>query len=88
MRIEPVARPLIDDAKAKVSYPEYLQYPPLTEAIRSTVFSYLEGSKVKFTARLQNDGNQKTGKRVLGTVQAKATHAINSKVLDQKTVIK
>ena len=88
VRIQPVPRPLIESTEAKVRYPDYLQYPMMDEEIRGTVFSYLEGSTVKFTARLQNDENLQTDKRVLSMVQAKATHAINSKVLDQKTVIK
>ena len=88
VRIEPVTRPLIVGAEAKVRYPDYLQYPQMDEEIRGTVFQYLEGSTVKFTARLQNEESRKSVKRILSMVQAKATHAINSKVLDQKTVIK
>jgi hypothetical protein len=83
VRIKPVARPQIDGAKAKVRYPDYLQYPPTDEGIRGTVFPYLEGSTVKFQAQLE-----KTAERALSKAVATATHAINSKMLEQKVVIK
>ena len=83
VRIQPVPRPELGDTTAIVRYPSYLQYPETTEDVRGTVFSYLEGSTVKFRAQMQPDSD-----RSISKVTARATRAISSEVQDQPTVIK
>lgn len=46
--IEPMYRPALRKMVAQMRFPEYLQYPPAEEEVRSGAFTAVEGSEVSF----------------------------------------
>ena len=80
--IQPLSRPELGNTTAVVKYPNYLYYPEAEIEIRGTVFSYLEGSTVKFAGQLQEDSRHQ---RTFSKVEALATHAIKSDLQKQGT---
>lgn len=56
--IQPVARPNLELPKATVTFPDYLQYKDAEREVHGTVFSYLEGSQVAFSAQATRNLNQ------------------------------
>ena len=56
--IQPVARPNVELPNATVKFPAYLQYEDTDREVHGTVFPYLEGSQVQFSAQATRELNQ------------------------------
>jgi len=56
--IQPVARPNVELPMAMVKFPAYLQYADMDREVHGTVFPYLEGSEVQFSAQSTRALNQ------------------------------
>ena len=51
LRVVPTHRPLVKDVVAHIEMPEYLQYPPMTQAVQNASLSVLAGSRATFRGK-------------------------------------